>query len=222
MPVVMRVKIGTRTGYGSQHSMDPAGVMNTSPGWRIAAPSTPLDYIGMMNSALLCQDPVVVLEHDADLYKTSGEVPETDMDFMIPIGRAAIRRQGGAVTLLTYLSMVQQSLDAVEETGVDAEVIDLRWLDAASVDWDTIGESIRKTNNVMIVEQGSRSTSYGGWLADEIQRRYFDWLDSPIQRVSGAESSPSISFVLEKAALADTDAVAKALRENYGSSRGVS
>ena len=222
MPVVMRVKIGTRTGYGSQHSMDPAGVMNTSPGWRIAAPSTPLDYIGMMNSALLCQDPVVVLEHDADLYKTSGEVPETDMDFMIPIGRAAIRRQGGAVTLLTYLSMVQQSLDAVEETGVDAEVIDLRWLDAASVDWDTIGESIRKTNNVMIVEQGSRSTSYGGWLADEIQRRYFDWLDSPIQRVSGAESSPSISFVLEKAALADTDAVTKALRENYGSSRGVS
>jgi len=222
MPLVMRVKIGTRTGYGSQHSMDPAGVMNTSPGWRIAAPSTPLDYIGMMNSALLCKDPVVVLEHDADLYKTSGEVPETDMDFVIPIGRAAIRRQGGAVTLLTYLSMVQQSLDAVEVTGVDAEVIDLRWLDAASVDWDTIGESIRKTNNVMIVEQGSRSTSYGGWLADEIQRRYFDWLDSPIQRVSGAESSPSISFVLEKAALADTDAVSKALSDNYGASRGVS
>jgi len=222
MPLVMRVKVGTRTGYGSQHSMDPAGIMNTSPGWRIAAPSTPLDYIGMMNSALLCNDPVVVLEHDSDLYKTSGEVPESDMDFHIPIGSAAMRRQGSAVTVLSYLAMVKPSLDAAEASGVDAEVIDLRWLDAASVDWDTIGESIRKTNNVMIVEQGSRSTSYGGWLADEIQRRYFDWLDSPIQRVSGSESSPTISFVLEKAALADTDTVARALTQNYGSGRGVS
>ena len=222
MPLVMRVKVGTRTGYGSQHSMDPAGIMNTSPGWRIAAPSTPLDYIGMMNSALLCKDPVVVLEHDSDLYKTSGEVPESDMDFHIPIGSAAIRRKGSDVTVLSYLAMVKPSLDAAEASGVDAEVIDLRWLDAASVDWDTIGESIRKTNNLMIVEQGSRGTSYGGWLADEIQRRYFDWLDSPIQRVSGSESSPTISFVLEKAALADTDTVARALTQNYGSRRGVS
>jgi len=222
MPLVMRVKVGTRTGYGSQHSMDPAGIMNTSPGWRIAAPSTPLDYIGMMNSALLCKDPVVVLEHDSDLYKTSGEVPESDMDFHIPIGSAAIRRKGSDVTVLSYLAMVKPSLEAAEASGVDAEVIDLRWLDAASVDWDTIGESIRKTNNLMIVEQGSRGTSYGGWLADEIQRRYFDWLDSPIQRVSGSESSPTISFVLEKAALADTDTVARALTQNYGSRRGVS
>jgi 2-oxoisovalerate dehydrogenase E1 component len=98
----------------------------------------------------------------------------------------------------------------------------LRWLDAASIDWDTIGESIRKTNNVLIVEQGSRGTSYGGWLADEIQRRYFDWLDSPIQRVSGAESSPSISVVLEKAALADTDSVVAALQAHYGTTGEVS
>lgn len=222
MPLVMRVKVGTRTGYGSQHSMDPAGIMSTSPGWRIAAPATPLDYIGMMNSALRCKDPVVVLEHDADLYKTSGEVPESDMDFHIPIGRASVRREGSAVTVLTYLAMVQQSLDAVEVAGVDAEVIDLRWLDAASVDWDTIGESIRKTNNVLIIEQGTRSTSYGGWLSDEIQRRYFDWLDSPVQRVSGAESSPTISMVLEKAALADTETVVSALRENYTLRQGES
>lgn len=222
MPLVMRVKIGTRTGYGSQHSMDPAGIMNTSPGWRIAAPSTPLDYIGMMNSALLCEDPVVVLEHDADLYKGSGEVPETDLDFHIPIGSAAVRRQGSSVTILTFLAMVKPSLDAVDISGIDGEVIDLRWLDAASIDWDTIGESIRKTNNVLIVEQGSRGTSYGGWLADEIQRRYFDWLDSPIQRVSGAESSPSISVVLEKAALADTDSVVAALQAHYGTTGEVS
>lgn len=221
MPLVMRVKIGTRTGYGSQHSMDPAGIMNTSPGWRIAAPSTPLDYIGMMNSSLLCEDPVVVLEHDSDLYKISGDVPESDMDFFIQIGSAAIRRSGTTVTVLTYLSMVQKTLDAVENTGIDAEVIDLRWLDAASVDWEKIGESIRKTNNVLIVEQASRSSSYGGWLSDEIQRRYFDWLDSPVQRVSGSESAPSVSFVLESAALADTNTIIEALIENYGSNKEV-
>jgi 2-oxoisovalerate dehydrogenase E1 component len=222
MPLVIRIKIGTNTGYGSQHSMDPAGIMNTSPGLRIAAPSTPLDYIGMMNSALLCNDPVVMLEHDSDLYKISGEVPESDMDFYIPIGTAAIKRTGAAVTILTYLSMVHKSLEAVEISGVDAEVIDLRWLDAASIDWNCIGESIRKTNNVLIVEQGSRSTSYGGWLSDEIQRRYFDWLDSPVQRVSGSESAPSVSFVLESAALADTEKVVEALVTNYRSEKGES
>ena len=215
MPLVMRIKVGTRTGYGSQHSMDPAGIMNTSVGWRIAAPSTALDYIGMMNSSLLCNDPVAVLEHDSDLYKTSGEVPETDLDFFIPIGSAAVRREGSDVTIITYLAMVQQSLDAVEATGVDAEVIDLRWLDAASIDWDTIGASIRKTNNVLIVEQGSRGTSYGAWLSDEIQTRFFDWLDSPIARVTGAEASPSISRVLEKAAIADTDTIIETLTALY-------
>ena len=212
MALVMRVKIGTRTGYGSQHSMDPAGVMNTSPGWRIAAPATPLDYIGMMNSALRCKDPVVVLEHDADLYKTSGETPESDLDFHILLVEPQFvdrQRCDGS----DLLSMVQQSLDAAESSGVDAEVIDLRWLDAASVDWDTIGESIRKTNNVMIVEQGSRGTSYGGWLTDEIQRRYFDWLDSPIQRISGAESRPPQCRVGET--LPNENTVAQALVDHF-------
>ena len=95
---------------------------------------------------------------------------------------------------------------------VDGEVIDLRWLDRASVDWDTIGASIQKTNRVVIVEQGSEGTSYGGWLSDEIQRRFFDWLDAPITRVQGSESSPSISKVLEKAALAHTHDIVAALR----------
>src|SRR5690606_13347884 len=99
----------------------------------------------------------------------------------------------------------------IEQTGMDADLIDLRWLDRASIDWDTIGESIRKTNAVLIVEQGAIGTSYGGWLADEIQRRYFDWLDQPVQRVSGGEASPSISKVLERAAIAKTEEVVAGL-----------
>ena len=108
--------------------------------------------------------------------------------------------------------MTNYVLEAVEQVGdLDAEVIDLRWLDRASIDWDTIGASIKKTNNVLIAEQGALGTSYGGWLADEIQRRFFDQLDHPVQRVTGGEASPSISKVLERAAIAKTEEVVEAL-----------
>lgn len=213
MPLLMRIKIGTGTGYGSQHSMDPAGIMATSAGWRIIAPSTALDYVGLVNAAMRLKDPVVVLEHDADLYKVTDLAPVDDYDFCLPVGKAAVRRTGEDVTVLSYLAMVHRSVEAAEAAGVDAEVIDLRWLDRASLDWDTIGESIRKTNRVVIVEQGSLGTSYGGWLADEIQRRYFDWLDAPVTRVHGSESSPTISKVLETASLASTDDITAALRD---------
>ncbi len=103
-----------------------------------------------------------------------------------------------------------EALDLVEE--ISADLIDLRWLDRASLDWETIETSVKKTNRVLIVEQGAVGTSYGGWLADEIQRRLFDWLDGPIDRVSGATASPSISKVLERAAIAKTDEVVAALR----------
>lgn len=210
MPLLLRIKIGTNTGYGSQHSMDPAGILATSVGWRIIAPSSPLDYVGLLNTAMRLKDPVAVLEHDADLYKSMGDAPK-DLDYCLPFGKAAVRREGAQVTVISYLSMVHRAVEAVEKAGVDGEVIDLRWLDKASVDWETIGASIEKTNRVVIVEQGSEGTSYGAWLADEIQRRYFDWLDAPIERVTGAESSPSISKVLEAAALATTDDIVAAL-----------
>jgi len=211
VPVVLRSKVAMGTGYGSQHSMDPAGVFATNPGWRIVAPSTPFDYVGLMNAALTCQDPVLVLEH-VDLYTSSGEGPVDDFDYTLPVGKAAVRREGSDVTVLTYLAMTPYVLEAADQvTGVDAEVIDLRWLDRASIDWDTIGESIRKTNNVLIAEQGALGTSYGGWLADEIQRRFFDWLDQPVQRLTGSEASPSISKVLERAAFARTEEAVAAL-----------
>ncbi|MGY2492121.1 alpha-ketoacid dehydrogenase subunit alpha/beta [Cupriavidus sp. CP313] len=211
VPLVLRTKVAMGTGYGSQHSMDPAGIFATNPGWRIVAPSNPFDYVGLMNTALACKDPVLVIEH-VDLYNSSALGPVDDLDYHLPLGKAAVRRQGSEVTVITYLSMVGHALEAVEKAGVDAEVIDLRWLDRASLDWETIEASIRKTNNVLIVEQGARGTSYGGWLADELQRRCFDWLDQPVQRVAGAEAAPSISKVLERAAAARTEEVIDGLR----------
>jgi len=212
VPFVLRSKVAMGTGYGSQHSMDPAGIFATAPGWRIVAPTTPFDYVGLMNSALRCMDPVVVLEH-VDLYPSTGLGPVDDLDYCLPVGKAAVRRKGSDVTVLSYLAMVRHVLEAADQVDIDAEVIDLRWLDRASLDWDTVGESIRRTNNVLIAEQGAAGTSYGGWLADEIHRRFFDWLDQPVQRVTGGEASPSISKVLERAAIAQTDEVVAKLRE---------
>ncbi|KZE43081.1 alpha-ketoacid dehydrogenase subunit alpha/beta [Microbacterium sp. T32] len=210
VPLVLRTKVAMGSGYGSQHLMDPAGIFATQAGWRIVAASTAADYVGLMNAALALEDPVLVIEH-VDLYGTPDRVPDADLDYVIPPGSAAVRRKGNDVTVLTYLSMVGHTLEAVEQTGTDAEVIDLRWLDRASLDWDTIGESIRKTNAVLIVEQGARGPSYGAWLADEIQRRFFDWLDQPVERVTGGEASPSISKVLERAAIARTEEVVEGL-----------
>jgi len=221
VPLVLRTKVAMGSGYGSQHLMDPAGIFATSPGWRIVAPSTPAEYVGLMNAALALQDPVLVLEH-VDLYQDMGDIPENDFDYQIPFGKANIRRVGKDVTLLTYLSMVKHSLTAVEQSEVDAEVIDLRWLDRASIDWQSIEDSIKKTNNVLIVEQGAQGTSYGAWLADEIQRRFFDWLDQPVQRVHGGEASPSISKVLERAAIAGVDEIVAGLsrvKSGFGGGR---
>jgi 2-oxoisovalerate dehydrogenase E1 component len=219
VPLVLRTKIAMGSGYGSQHLMDPAGIFSTSPGWRIVAPSTAADYVGLMNAALALQDPVLVIEH-VDLYASADEIPEGDLDYQLPFGKAGVRREGDDATIISYLSMVKHSLEAVEQTGLDADVIDLRWLDRASLDWDTIEASIKKTNAVLIVEQGAQGTSYGAWLADEIQRRYFDWLDQPVQRVTGSEASPSISKVLERAAIAKTEEVVagiERLRAGMGS-----
>jgi 2-oxoisovalerate dehydrogenase E1 component len=212
MPLVLRTKVAMGTGYGSQHSMDPAGMFATAPGWRIVAPSTPFDYVGLMNSALHCNDPVLVLEH-VDLYNSKGAVPVDDLDYFIPFGKAKVVRPGTHITILTYLSMVEKTRQVVEAMAIDAEIIDLRTLDRASLDWEAIETSIRKTNNVLIVEQGTAGTSYGGWLADALQRRVFDWLDQPIVREHGGEASPSISRVLEAAACARPQDIESALRE---------
>ncbi|MCA1942196.1 MAG: MFS transporter [Yonghaparkia sp.] len=221
VPLVLRTKVAMGSGYGSQHLMDPAGIFATSPGWRIVAPSSAADYVGLMNAALALQDPVLVIEH-VDLYNEKDTILAGDLDYIIPPGTAAVRREGSEVTVISYLSMVRHCVEAIEQTGMDAELIDLRWLDRASLDWATIEASVKKTNAVLIVEQGAIGTSYGGWLADEIQRRFFDWLDQPVQRVTGQESSPSISRVLERAAIARTEEVVAGLesvRRNAGGAR---
>jgi 2-oxoisovalerate dehydrogenase E1 component len=192
--------------------MDPAGLFAQWPGWRIVAPSTPFDYVGLMNSALRCEDPVLVIEH-VGLYNTRAPGPAEDYDYFIPLGKARIVRPGTQLTVLCYSAMVEQSRLAVEALGIDAEIIDLRSLDRAGIDWQTLGDSIARTNNVVVVEQGPLTVSYGAMLTDEIQRRFFDHLDQPVQRVHGGESSPSVSRVLERSAFAMAPEIQAKLRQ---------
>lgn len=212
LPLVLRTKCAIGTGYGAQHSMDPAGLFAQWPGWRIVAPSNPYDYVGLMNSALHCEDPVLVIEH-VDLYTRKGAVPVADLSYKVPLGQARVARRGNACTVLTYLSMTQVAMDVAERNGLDAEVVDLRSLDRAGLDWQTIGESIKKTNNVVILEQGSATASYGALLSDEIQRRFFDYLDQPVKRIHGGVASPSVSKVLERAAFVGSEEIEAALVE---------
>jgi len=197
VPLVLRTKVALGSGYGSQHSMDPAGMFAMWPGWRIVAASTPFDYVGLMNSALLCEDPVMMLEH-VDLYQTKGLGTKDDFDYYIPLGKAKVVRRGGAFTVLTYLSMVQKAIAVADEMGIDAEIVDLRSLDRGGLDWETIGRSVRKTHSVVMLEQGPLTASYGAMVTDELQRKYFDYLDQPVKRIHGGEASPSVSRVLER------------------------
>jgi 2-oxoisovalerate dehydrogenase E1 component len=203
VPVVVRSRVSAGSGYGSQHSMDAAGLFASYPGWRIVAPGTPFDYIGLFNAAIRCDDPVLVVEYQ-DLFQDSGLIPK-DLDYIVPFGKARTVREGGDCTVLAWAKMVKLATAAAESTGIDAEVIDLRTIDPLGLDWAAVEESVRKTNRLAIV-------------VEIAQARLFDWLDHEIVHVTGTESSPVVSKVLERAALAGAAEVEAGFRRLMGRS----
>ncbi len=211
VPLVLRCRLPGLEGYGSQHSMDPTSVFALFPGWHILAPSNAFDYVGLMNSALRCNDPVLIIEPQA-LHKQKCPVPRF-LDYHIPIGKAKRVLAGDDLTLLTSLGMVGLCCDVVQQSGISADVIDLRSLAQRDIDYDLIGQSVRKTGRVAVIEQATRGASFGAFLADEIQRRFFDYLDQPIKRVTGQWAPPTVSRVLERAALADHNDIEALLYE---------
>ena len=125
---------------------------------------------------------------------------------------------GDTLTLLTTLTMVKTCQDVADEMQADADVIDLRSLAPRDIDWDTIGTSVKKTGRIAIVEQTTRGSSFGAWLSDEIQRRYFDHLDQPVQRLTGPWAPPVVSKALERAAYASVDDVHDLIARMYDES----
>jgi 2-oxoisovalerate dehydrogenase E1 component len=202
-PVVVRTRVAIGFGYGGQHSMDPSALFALFSGWRIVAPSNAFDYIGLFNTAMRFNDPVLVVEH-GKLYGREFQVPAETMDYYVPYGKAKVVRPGTDVTVLTYLTGVHKSLQAADELaaeGISAEVIDLRTLDYTGMDYSTIGQSVQKTGSVLIVEQGPRSLTLGSRISDEIQERFFDYLDCPTAKVSALDVPPPVSKKLEETVL---------------------
>lgn len=213
LPIVARTRVGIGSGYGAQHSMEPAAFYALYPGWRIVAPSNPFDYIGLFNTAFASRDPVLVIEHQG-LYPAEGEVPG-DRDFCIPFGSARVSREGSDVTVVAYSRMAAAALEAAESLaseGVSVEVIDLRSVDYASVDYGTIGDSVKKTGRLLIAEEGLLPGGIGAQIAYEVQRRFFDFLDAEIARVGGEAVPMPVSSALERLAVPDAVELASAMR----------
>jgi pyruvate dehydrogenase E1 component beta subunit len=188
IPIVIRGPGGPAAQLAAQHSQSMEAYFYHVPGLKVVRPSTPADAKGLLKSAIRDDNPVIFIESET-LYAIKGEVPE-DPEFTIPLGKAAVRREGTDVTVIAYMGMLYRSLEAAEEVapdGISVEVVDPRTL--RPMDLDTILESVRKTHRVVVVEAGAGFAGMGSELAAEIQEAAFDDLDAPVERVTG-ENAP--------------------------------
>lgn len=210
-PITVRVCCGGGVGGGLYHSQENAAWFVHEPGLKVVMPATPYDAKGLLLAAIRDPDPVLFFEHKK-LYRTiKGEVPEDD--YTVPIGKAAIRREGSHMTILSYGFMVHTALEAAEQMarrGVEAEVVDLRTL--SPLDKETILASVRKTNKCLIVHEDKRTMGIGAELSAIISEEAFEDLDGPILRVTGPDIPPiAFSPPLEKAWLVNTEKVVAAI-----------
>ncbi len=213
VPVVFRMPAGSGTGAAAQHSQSFEAWFGHVPGLKVVQPSTPEDAKGLLLAALADPDPVIVFEHKL-LYKMKGQVPTGY--YTTPIGKAAIRRTGDAVTIVASAIMVHRALEAATKLaaeGIEVEVIDLR--SVRPIDRDTIIASVKKTGKLLCVYEGVRTLGVGAEISALIaESEAFDYLDAPIQRLGGAEAPIPYNPDLERAAVpqvADIETVARRL-----------
>ena len=214
-PLVVRTRVATGYGYGGQHSMEPAGYFGLFSGWRVVAPSTPFDYVGLFNTALALPDPVLIIEHGL-MYADQGRIPNDDLDYLLPYGQAATIREGDDVSVATSLLGRRLALQAAAELateGISVEVIDLRTLDYLGMDYAALGASVAKTGVLLTVESAPRSMALAARIADEVQARFLDHLDAPVAHVTALDVPPPVSRALEAAALPDVERVKQAIRD---------
>jgi pyruvate dehydrogenase E1 component beta subunit len=210
VPPVIRMPGGGGHQLGPTHSHSFEALFLQVPGLLVACPSTPADAKGLLKAAIRDPNPVVFIEHES-LYGVRGEVPEGGGE-PLRFGEAAVRREGNDVTIVGVLKMAQVAEKAAEqlasENGVEAEVIDPRTL--RPLDLDTILASVRKTNRAVIVEEGWPHGGVGANLATLITEQAFDYLDAPVQRVTGADVHMPYSKRLEQAAIPHEEHVVSA------------
>ena len=212
IPIVFRGPGGSAFQVSSQHSQALESWFAYFPGLKVVMPSTPADAKGLLKSAIRDDDPVIFIEQER-MYGSKGEVPE-DADFTIPLGVADIKREGTDATIVARSLMVPVALKAaevLEKQGVSCEVIDPRTI--RPLDIETIVESVKKTNRVVIAEESHPFCGVAAEISQEITERAFDYLDAPVKRVSGADVPMPYAKNLEDLAIPNVDQIVAAVRE---------
>jgi pyruvate/2-oxoglutarate/acetoin dehydrogenase E1 component len=221
VPLVMRAPVGA-TGRGSQHAQNMERYFTGVPGLKVVAVSNAYDAKGILKAAVRDNNPVLIFEHkllygskgartEAGAVDATSEIP--DGDYVVPLDQAAIRRSGSEVTILSWLLMLHFSLDAAHQLageGIDAEVIDVRSL--SPIDYRTIGNSVKKTGRVVIVEEGPKTGGVNAEIAAGIQERFGQHLKTPIIRIASPDVPVPFSPILENAYRPSTPQIIQAAR----------
>jgi pyruvate dehydrogenase E1 component beta subunit len=210
-PVVFRAPGGGGRQLGATHSHTPDVIFAHFPGLRVVSPGTPYDAKGMLKAAIRSDDPVLFIEHHT-LYQVRGDVP--DEEYLVPLDKADIKREGKDVTIVTYAEGLRVSLEAAEELakeGIEAEIVDLRCLQP--LDMEPAIKSFKKTFKAVIVEEGYGTFGIGAEVAARLQESAFDYMDAPIKRVAQKQVPLPYSRDLEKTALINPQRVIAAVKE---------
>jgi len=213
-PLVIRTQYSLGRVHGSQHSQCFPSWFLQAPGLKVVLPSTPYDGKGLLKAAIRDDDPVLFIESGA-LYRTKGEVPEEE--YVLPLGRADVKREGEDLTIVAMSRVVVEAMkaaDALEERGINAEVVDPRTIQP--LDIDAIVDSVKKTSRLVVAEDGNRSGNIGATIAAEVVERAFDYLDAPIVRVAPPDMPIPFSPELEQAYMPDADKVVSAALGLFG------
>ncbi len=211
-PIVFRGPNGAASRVAAQHSQCYASWYAHVPGLKVVSPWSAADAKGLLKAAIRDPNPVIFLENEI-LYGQSFEVPVSE-DWIVPIGKAKVVRQGSDVTIVAFSIMVGRALEAAEklaEEGIDAEVIDLRSL--RPLDTATIVESVKKTNRIVSCEEGWPSAGIGAEIAARMMEEAFDYLDAPVKRVCGADVPLPYAANLEQLALPQSPLIVEAAKQ---------
>jgi pyruvate dehydrogenase E1 component beta subunit len=212
IPIVFRGPNGSAYQVSSQHSQALESWYANFPGLKVVMPSTPADAKGLLKSAIRDDDPVIFLEQER-MYGNKGEVPDGE-DFLIPLGKADVKREGKDATIVARSLTVPLALKAAEELekqGVSVEVVDPRTI--RPLDIETIIGSVKKTNRVVIAEESHPFCGVAAEISAQIMERAFDYLDAPVKRISAADAPMPYAKNLERLALPDVERIIKAVRE---------